>query len=270
MTTADRRSPPFPRASRSRPVVPGRTSVLRRSTPPCTPRSPRFFHRWCPRSTCGSRCPTARVIGGGGPTRLMRKCSDDFFRRLGSDGLIGSGEAFMAGDWDADDPAAVLTPFARGWTSWSRVDAAPAPPLRAHQPKSERNTKTGAHQHQPSLRPVERVVRTVPRRDHDLLERACFDHPTWWRRLAGRRAAPQDRLVARRTGVGSGPRCSRSALAGARLLCAAQRGRPSPRSRCRRSKPRWHRERAQRVGWRAAPTCSCGDTATSKVATTRS
>ena len=38
-----------------------------------------------------------------------------FFRRVGRDGLIGFGESYMAGDWDAggDDVAAVLTPFAR-------------------------------------------------------------------------------------------------------------------------------------------------------------
>jgi cyclopropane-fatty-acyl-phospholipid synthase len=36
-----------------------------------------------------------------------------FFRRLGHDGLIGFGESYMAGDWDADDVASVLTPFAR-------------------------------------------------------------------------------------------------------------------------------------------------------------
>ncbi len=38
---------------------------------------------------------------------------DDFFRRIGRDGLIGFGEAFMAGDWDSDDIVGVLTPLAR-------------------------------------------------------------------------------------------------------------------------------------------------------------
>jgi cyclopropane-fatty-acyl-phospholipid synthase len=36
-----------------------------------------------------------------------------FFRRLGRDGLIGFGESYMAGEWDADDVARVLTPFAK-------------------------------------------------------------------------------------------------------------------------------------------------------------
>jgi len=43
--------------------------------------------------------------------RLYRPAQ--FFRRLGHDGLIGFGESYMAGDWDADDVASVLTPFAR-------------------------------------------------------------------------------------------------------------------------------------------------------------
>jgi cyclopropane-fatty-acyl-phospholipid synthase len=75
----------------------------------------------------------------------MRVRDDDYFRRLGADGLIGFGEAFMAGDWDADDPAAVLTPFAARLTT-----LVPAWMQRLrhyyvqHQPATQRNTKTGA------------------------------------------------------------------------------------------------------------------------------
>ena len=58
---------------------------------------------WC----CAVALPDGRIIGGGGPDApVMRVRSDAFFRRLGADGLIGFGEAFMAGDWDADDLAA--------------------------------------------------------------------------------------------------------------------------------------------------------------------
>lgn len=38
---------------------------------------------------------------------------EGFFTRLGRDGLIGFGESYMAGDWDADDIIAFLTPLAR-------------------------------------------------------------------------------------------------------------------------------------------------------------
>ncbi len=59
--------------------------------------------------------PDGAVFGGGRAgdpvMRLVRP--DAFYRRLGAGGLIGFGEAFMAGDWDADDLAALLTVFAR-------------------------------------------------------------------------------------------------------------------------------------------------------------
>jgi cyclopropane-fatty-acyl-phospholipid synthase len=46
--------------------------------------------------------PTLRVIN-----------AESFFTRLGRNGLIGFGEAYMAGDIDSDDLVAVLTPMAR-------------------------------------------------------------------------------------------------------------------------------------------------------------
>jgi cyclopropane-fatty-acyl-phospholipid synthase len=48
----------------------------------------------------------------GGPTLTIHR--DDFFHRLGADGKIGFGEAYMAGDFTADDLAATLTEFAKG------------------------------------------------------------------------------------------------------------------------------------------------------------
>ncbi|HEX4016601.1 MAG TPA: cyclopropane-fatty-acyl-phospholipid synthase family protein [Frankiaceae bacterium] len=59
--------------------------------------------------------PDGAVFGGGRAgdpvMRLVRP--DAFYRRLGEGGLIGFGEAFMAGDWDAGDLAGLLTVFAR-------------------------------------------------------------------------------------------------------------------------------------------------------------
>ena len=46
------------------------------------------------------------VIGTGGPTMTVHR-SDELFARLGRDGLIGFGEAYLTGAWDAED----LTPF---------------------------------------------------------------------------------------------------------------------------------------------------------------
>jgi cyclopropane-fatty-acyl-phospholipid synthase len=59
--------------------------------------------------------PDGAVFGGGRAgdpvMRLVRP--DAFYRRIGAGGLIGFGEAFMAGDWAADDLAGLLTVFAR-------------------------------------------------------------------------------------------------------------------------------------------------------------
>jgi cyclopropane-fatty-acyl-phospholipid synthase len=59
--------------------------------------------------------PNGRNIGGGGPhdpvMHLVRPGA--FYRRLGHGGLIGFGEAYMAGDWTAEDLPLVLTVFCR-------------------------------------------------------------------------------------------------------------------------------------------------------------
>jgi cyclopropane-fatty-acyl-phospholipid synthase len=105
-----------------------------------------LFLRVVPHLSVRVRLPDGRIVGGGGPgAPLMRVRRDAFFRRLGADGLIGFGEAFMAGDWDADDPAAVLVPFAArmsslvpAWMQLLRRLYVRRPPAR------EQNTKAGA------------------------------------------------------------------------------------------------------------------------------
>ena len=58
--------------------------------------------------------PGGRTYGGGTAAdpvfTLVRP--DSFFARLGAGGTIGFGEAFMAGDWTADDLAGVVATFA--------------------------------------------------------------------------------------------------------------------------------------------------------------
>jgi cyclopropane-fatty-acyl-phospholipid synthase len=90
--------------------------------------------------------PDGAVAGRGGedaPVMTIRR--NAFFHRLGADGKIGFGEAFMAGDWAADDLAGVLACFA------ARVDRllpGPFQRLRAlyepRQPAADRNTVEGA------------------------------------------------------------------------------------------------------------------------------
>lgn len=57
---------------------------------------------------------TGAYFGGGGAAdpELCLVRPEAFYRRLGSTGTIGFGEAYMAGDWTADDLAGVLAAFA--------------------------------------------------------------------------------------------------------------------------------------------------------------
>ncbi|MGZ6825231.1 MAG: class I SAM-dependent methyltransferase [Mycobacteriales bacterium] len=58
--------------------------------------------------------PDGRVLGAGGlegPVLRLRR-PEAFYLRIGDSGLVGFGEAFMAGDWETDDLAGVLTVFA--------------------------------------------------------------------------------------------------------------------------------------------------------------
>ncbi|RSM90543.1 class I SAM-dependent methyltransferase [Kibdelosporangium aridum] len=88
--------------------------------------------------------PGGERIGLGGPVmRLIRP--ETFFHRLGVDAKIGFGEAYMAGDWTSNDPAGLLTPFARRMAS---LIPKPLQVLRrwvdATRPDDERNTVDGA------------------------------------------------------------------------------------------------------------------------------
>lgn len=90
--------------------------------------------------------PDGEVVGTApdGPATLHIH-DHAFFHRVGADALVGFGESFMAGEWDAEDPAAALTPFAarmgtlvpawlqrlRRWYVRYQPDGARNPPERA-------------------------------------------------------------------------------------------------------------------------------------------
>jgi cyclopropane-fatty-acyl-phospholipid synthase len=57
--------------------------------------------------------PDGAAWGSPGAPTMRVLNAEKFFTRLGRDGLIGFGEAYMAGDWDSDELVAVLTPMAR-------------------------------------------------------------------------------------------------------------------------------------------------------------
>jgi cyclopropane-fatty-acyl-phospholipid synthase len=86
-----------------------------------------------------------------GPAPMIRLHRPaQFFRRVGRDGLIGFGESYMAGDWDADDSddlASVLTPFARRMaTLVPGVLQRARRTYDARQPASETNDLHGARE----------------------------------------------------------------------------------------------------------------------------
>ncbi|MFW5418764.1 class I SAM-dependent methyltransferase [Nocardiopsis sp. CNT-189] len=87
----------------------------------------------------GGRAPAS----GGGPDDpvLVLRRPEAFFARLGRSGLIGFGESYMAGEWDAPDLPGLLEVFARGYDG---LVPAALRPLRhivlPRRPGSERNT----------------------------------------------------------------------------------------------------------------------------------
>ncbi|WP_339127615.1 class I SAM-dependent methyltransferase [Streptomyces sp. f51] len=82
--------------------------------------------------------------GLGGPVMEIHD-PDAFHRRIGTQGLVGFGESYMAGEWDAPDLVAVLTVLAG-----NAAGLIPAPLQRLRglwamrRPSVQRNTPTGA------------------------------------------------------------------------------------------------------------------------------
>ena len=105
----------------------------------------------------------------------------------------------MAGEWSSDDLVGLLTEFAKSVTELIPPALQRLRPLavvrRAAFPAQQPHA--GAAQHRRALRPVQRPVRRVPRRDHDVLE-CAVRHASGNTATPRRRAAPQDRPPARR------------------------------------------------------------------------
>ena len=124
---------------------------------------------------------------------------EDFYRRLAAGGLIGFGESFMAGDWTSRRPARPADRDGRPDGHPDPAAAAAAAARRGARPAG----RPGQHgdrlagQHPPALRPVQRAVRAVPGPVADLLLGAVRGRSRTQRRVADRRAAPQDRPAAR-------------------------------------------------------------------------
>lgn len=95
--------------------------------------------------------PTGRRLGQGGPEMRLHR-PDEFYARLGRDGLIGFGEAYLTGAWDADDLAGFLTvPAARIATlvpePLQRLRALVTPRLPGHHRSTEANSQANVAHH---------------------------------------------------------------------------------------------------------------------------
>ncbi|MFJ6820922.1 class I SAM-dependent methyltransferase [Streptomyces niveus] len=90
------------------------------------------------------RLGDGETLGLGGPLMDVRD-PHAFFRRIGATGLIGFGESYMAGEWEADDLVAVLTVLAE-----NAAVLVPAPLQRLRRvwalkrPDAQRNTPEGS------------------------------------------------------------------------------------------------------------------------------
>ena len=88
--------------------------------------------------------PNGTVLGTGGPDEPVMTMvrPEDFAVRIGANGLIGLGESFMAGDWEASDLTGLLEVFA---SSVDTLIPVPLQKLRSlylpRAPRQERNTE---------------------------------------------------------------------------------------------------------------------------------
>lgn len=76
-----------------------------------------LFRRAVSRLPLRVELPDGALLGAGADTeplpRLIVRDPEAFFARIGSQGLIGFGESYTAGEWTAPDPTAVLTVLAQ-------------------------------------------------------------------------------------------------------------------------------------------------------------
>lgn len=150
-----------------------------------------------------------------------------FFARLGAGGLIGFGESYMAGEWDASDVHGVLTAFA------DRVaDLVPAPlqllrPIAVRrQPSAERNSVRNTRSNVSRHYDLSNEFFALFLDETMTYSSALFDDPATaeWADLAAAQRRKIDRLLDV-TGVGPGTRLLEIGTGWGELaIRAAQRG----------------------------------------------
>ena len=203
-----------------------------------------------------------RTLGTGGPEMTIRR-PDEFFDRLGRGLLIGFGEAYLTGAWDADDLGGFLTVLAADMPTLVppalqklRALAVRRPP--SHEKSTRANSQRNIAHHydlsndlfelflDPGLSYSSGLFATEPVRvgDHTLM---AAPEPGGDLRAG---PGPQDRAAPRpHRASARAPECSRSAPAGASWRSTPRAAaRPCTRSRCRRSRRRWPSAGSPRPG----------------------
>ncbi|MFJ9345825.1 class I SAM-dependent methyltransferase [Streptomyces sp. NPDC101237] len=148
----------------------------------------------------------AEPVGRGGPLLVVRD-PDAFHARVGTGGLVGFGESYMAGEWDAPDPVAVLTVLAA-----HAADLVPAPLQRLRRlwalrhPHDERNTPDGSRANISRHYDLSNDLFALFLDDTLTYSSAVFrGFPAAWDRLAAAQHRKIDRLLDL-AGVGAGTR----------------------------------------------------------------
>ncbi|GIH26387.1 cyclopropane-fatty-acyl-phospholipid synthase [Acrocarpospora phusangensis] len=163
---------------------------------------------------------------GAAPGPVLRVVRPEaFFARLGADGLIGFGEAYMAGDWDADDLTAVLTVLAR------QLGTLIPPPLQRlrglwhrRRPAAEDGTPGNARRNVHRHYDLSNELFAAFLDETMTYSAALFDGPATWEGLRDAQLAKIDRLLDA-TGVGPGTRVLEIGTGwGALAIRAAGRG----------------------------------------------
>jgi cyclopropane-fatty-acyl-phospholipid synthase len=146
------------------------------------------------------------VLGVEGPLLVVHE-QEAFFRRLGADGLIGFGESYMAGEWDAEDLVGVLTVLAGNVGELVPHALHGLRRLWAHRlPSHQRNTPQGARANIHHHYDLSNELFALFLDETLSYSSAVFrGFPATWERLAGAQHRKIDQLLDL-AGVGHGTR----------------------------------------------------------------
>ena len=142
---------------------------------------------------------------------------DRLWRRVTFGGLLAASDAYLDGDWDADDLTGLARLFSRNidQAHRARLGSRPVHPADARRSvhRLARNTGAAPEEHRRALRPRQRLLRIVARSDHDLLVsrvRGAGDDAGGREPGEDRPPVPQARPARRRPPAGDRHRMGRS------------------------------------------------------------